>query len=531
MEVWKTVLVSIAEVMDLSISDSEDIVEEAACVAENSSDSGSLLISFENLRKEMKSLFQNISRHQVRARNQTTEKFKELRVDFDSLKSLIENCSPSVIQEVKTRRIPAMKLQNIEYVAGPDRAVIPLLTWAIIATVMSYVKAMPSLRFWVSDSMWSKMAAQDDVLDQSQGFAMLLFAAKNNAKVKLGTPPGRLWTFFMRRSLRSVIIAGKAKLFCKSDDVAQESAERETLGIPTSAISAVETAGLAKLPMEPEWLARFANSAHIIRAVEEVMLIYDAPSNDGSTVSGTTDTVSEGSLSRLRKRRKRSGIGIATENDLRKHAVKQIRSMCLERMNQGRTSVRAYLYRKPVFILYKIAKIKDVQLAPQQGYEIVLERARSSAETIDKDTPNVSEGIWDIPDACVQKRPGPEKKNVRALEDLEKKFPSLSATIFYKKQVQNEQNEVGPMDETLTNNGREYVSASEKVSFHEIGNEMLMEIFSCEDRTAVRSVSELSLKAVHVLAIALRGLVVTVLDQYSRERTPNYRNRDFCTWY
>ncbi len=61
--------------------------------------------------------------------------------------------------------------------------------------------------------------------------------------------------------------------------------------------------------------------------------------------------------------------------------------------------------------------------------------------------------------------------------------------------------------------GKEFITVTEKVAFHDVANEMLMEFFSFEDRASVLSVSQLSLKAVHVLAFALRGLVVSVLKE------------------
>ncbi len=58
------------------------------------------------------------------------------------------------------------------------------------------------------------------------------------------------------------------------------------------------------------------------------------------------------------------------------------------------------------------------------------------------------------------------------------------------------------------------------VSLHDAGSEMLMELFSCTDRASVLAVSKLSLKAIHVLAIALRGSIISSLDSCREPSTP-----------
>ncbi len=128
------------------------------------------------------------------------------------------------------------------------------------------------------------------------------------------------------------------------------------------------------------------------------------------------------------------------------------------------------------------------------------------------DTPNLERSIWNIPDACVGDSQDAYSKNGELLEDLKENFPSLRATITYKKQIEKEANVADPSMDPTRN--AEYVTVTQDVRFHDVALELMMEIHSCDSGSTILSTSQLSLKAVHVLAIALRALVVNVLDQW-----------------
>ncbi len=103
--------------------------------------------------------------------------------------------------------------------------------------------------------MWSKMLPHAEVLDNSQGLAMLLFAAKNNSKAKIATAPGRLWTFLLRRTLRTVIMSAKADLFIKTASAVQNDSTlpaSDSAGVSTSRVGPVRRSGAVELPLEPE---------------------------------------------------------------------------------------------------------------------------------------------------------------------------------------------------------------------------------------------------------------------------------------
>ncbi len=224
---------------------------------------------------------------------------------MNTIKTLAEELAGS--RETKGRRLPRQVLQLLPYAAGFDRAVSPLLTWSIIFTVMSFVRKMPSLKFLVSQSMWSKMMPHADFIDGSQGFAMLLFAAKNNSKAKMATPPGRLWTSLLRRALRTVIMSAKADLFKNAGAGAEADSvvpPNESIGPGTVSAECPERCGVGELPSEPDWLAQFRDNASIVRTVDESMRKLQGYTKDVSISSATADSVSEGPRGRTKKRQK-----------------------------------------------------------------------------------------------------------------------------------------------------------------------------------------------------------------------------------
>lgn len=356
-----------------------------------------------------------------------------------------------------------------------------------------------------------------DVLGNSQGFAMALFAARNNSKAKMGTAPGRMWTFILRRTLRTVLITAKADLFQRpistTADVPAAVGQESSGAVVTTQTG--ESAEKAKaLPMEPDWMSSFKDNASIIRAVDESMAKFEGSTREFSASSATADSVSEGPLFRPRKRKKVSGGEVDAEQETRLHVVKHIRSLWLEKMNNGRTAARIYLYKSLFFILDKIAQFKDVDRACQSGYSIKLHDQKSEIEDVEAERPHLEQTIWNISDAVVDKGPDTDSQNLHLLEELKKQFASLHATVTYKKQIEITVNEADP-SYTATRE-TQYISVNQHVSFHDVALEMLMEIHSCDSGASVLATSELSLKAIHILAIALRGLVVNVLNQWRR---------------
>ncbi len=161
----------------------------------------------------------------------------------------------------------------------------------------------------------------------------------------------------------------------------------------------------------------------------------------------------------------------------------------------------------------KLSSSNDVERAGLNGYKITLHSRQSVEENIEKDSVGLEQTIWDIPNTVVGRSPESDAKNGDLLEKLKKSFPSLSATISYKKLISTNINAAEPAMDGTRAGPVAYIPVVEEVFFHDVAAEMLMEIYLCEDSASVLAASELSLKAVHVLAIALRGFSVDVLGQ------------------
>ncbi len=426
--------------LDLNLSDEDEIVADDSRPHDDVGDSGVVLVAINALKVDMEKKIAelqknicDIAKDQAELKSIVARNAAEIGEELRNMKTIVEISSG---HESKPKRVSTIQLPHLVYAAGPDRASVPLLTWAIITTVISYVREMPPLRFWVSDAMWSKLAPHAEILQQSQGLAMILFSAKNNSKAKLGTPPGRLWTFLMQRSLRSGIIFARNNLFRKDQSVGSGSPQvprTDHMGIPTSAVSAPDAARSAVLPREPEWMVHFSKNIDIVRAVEDVFQKYGGCSSDVNLSSAPADSLSEGPSPRSKKRKKGTHGTVDAAHEQRKQAVKQMRSMWMEKMNHGRTAMRAYLYKTLVFILDMLSSFEDADVAASNGYKIVLGLDSSGRETITGQTSCLLGSIWDIPDAYGRGTADADKKNEDLLGRLKSDFSSLHATITYKK--------------------------------------------------------------------------------------------------
>lgn len=238
---------------------------------------------------------------------------------------------------------------------------------------------------------------------------------------------------------------------------------------------------------------------------------------EASASSATGDSSSEASP-RASKRRKTDDQEQDQERVFRQNVVTQIRSKWLEKLNFGRSGVRKYLYMELVCVLDRIATYKSVSVARTRGYEIILHGSDSDMEDIERDTPNLDRSIWNIPDAHVDGTAASDAKNMELRRKLAEKFPSLHATVCYKVRVHSVVDESDPGYNPDAHHTARIDSRREKISLHAVAQGVLMEIYGADSLEKVLSVSQLSLKAVHVIALAIRGLVVHVLDKFRDRR-------------
>lgn len=512
----------------MSVEEDMDLVNQDAAEGENDElsepgSNGGVAVSINLLRS-------SLTRKLERLRNVVSgicESHGKLNEKVDAIGQDVSDCAESVREIVefqkafqvrpnpraKRKTIPRIRFQDLNKVVSFNLASRPLLKFSIISTVLSFVHAMPCVRFWVSDDMWSKMFHYASVLSGSQGFAAILFSMRNNEKSLASTAPGKLWMFIVSGALQAVLSSARSKFRRAPTSAAGSGVTSAGTCAATSGTAVTGTAD--RRPVEPDWLAKFKSDTDVVSAVVDSMNRFSGVSNDVALSSGTLDAESQsGSGRRLSRKRKNPETEAYLETIERRDIVSQIRSSWLEPMSNCRQQVRKHLYLTLTSVLDKIVRHKSISKAREKGYEVILNDYESYMEDVEAEQPSLEESIWDIKDAHVDHLAAKDQRNMQMRKELERKFPSLHCKIVYKREIRSVGDGSPPNDGDTTGSGQRVESKTEEVSFHELAHGILMEAFLVESMESTLAVSELSLKAVHVIALALRGLVATVLNAY-----------------
>ncbi len=182
--------------------------------------------------------------------------------------------------------IPKVEISELVEVAGVTHAFVPLLTLNIISTVLSFVSSMPCVRSWVSDNMRTKLSKSPSVMNtvsMSQGFALIMFALKNNKKEILATPPGQLWQFVLSRALQEVVTTAKTSRY-------RPRRRRIPPPDPSSGEVTTEAGSSDSRPAELEWLSMFKVATEIEVAVRDSMRTFGGVSREAASASSGTET-------------------------------------------------------------------------------------------------------------------------------------------------------------------------------------------------------------------------------------------------
>ncbi len=113
-------------------------------------ESGPVLVAIESVRREVNARLDGL-KHEVslisRAQNRSNadDLSEEVRAGLSAIKTLAEELAGKGTTDAKPRRSPRQTLMLLPYAAGFERAISPLLTWSIIATVVSFVRKFPCL--------------------------------------------------------------------------------------------------------------------------------------------------------------------------------------------------------------------------------------------------------------------------------------------------------------------------------------------------------------------------------------------------
>ncbi len=189
-----------------------------------------------------------------------------------------------------------------------------------------------------------------------------------------------------------------------------------------------------------------------------------------------------------------------------------MRKNLLQNLTHGRTEARAYLYEHLLFAIQQIESFPTIASARQAGVEIVFPNA-SEEESAVCARESIPGSIWDIPFAKTtsvkvsrqrytsESDSGMQQENKKMLKDLQKKFPNRTVLVKYKRTVTPKIGTVTSPDDVIL------WPVQESVSLHAIAAGCLIEAFKCKDVDMLLSSAPFSLKAIHILAIGLRGLL------------------------
>lgn len=202
---------------------------------------------------------------------------------------------------------------------------------------------------------------------------------------------------------------------------------------------------------------------------------------------------------------KRKKMGLTGDHDkvleLVVYAILQTRKDFLAKLTTARNEARKILFKEVLFLVEKMSGYENLAAAKADGYwiEFVSVGAPSdlNAAQIAPDQ------LWQI-DLCervaVTDNEGDKankyKRNRVKFEEMAKKFPFLSVVLHWRKHATN------PVSAL-----REYLPMSESWSMHKIAADCLLAAYKYEDFDEFLSLSDLSLRALHLHAVGFYAML------------------------
>lgn len=356
------------------------------------------------------------------------------------------------------------------------RCVSPTLQWISILSVLSFIEHVPQVTSWFAPHERDRYKTLTTRLPGVSGLALLFFSKDpkdSNAHYK--SRDGYMWTFMLRWVFSTMIVAGRKTIF-------QKSATRE-----------------------PTWLTSFGSPSDTVREIQSRLRDFERVSDS------TPDKEGSGTLTASAKKRRRllSDCTPFRTIDLSKELLCRIKSSILCFLTQNRRNVKLFLFDKLLFLIEKIQTFDDPAAARQAGYFIEMSSAADSEELmpIDEVTPD---SVWNIPwmksGPFDSDDPARDRENEEAFLRIQASFPSLSATLYWNKDVRRSPADVEKDHADYRDHSLKW-PVSESVHLHDLAKGILMEYVRGKSSAQVLSSSTHSLMALHVLAIGLRALV------------------------
>lgn len=353
---------------------------------------------------------------------------------LDSPRQALGRSDSSARKKSYTRTHPHLGL-----IVEKERGTVPFLQWLSLVSVVSFVRQQPNARAWISEATFAKLGDGLAALSRASGLSVVLFSvAASDKNDRYHTDTGRAWSFLIRNVIISILWYAKQKLFTKQAPQVEVTPDAEI----SRHLTGQQDTCVLRIAM-PAWLQAMGRKKKIVRIVYDVENLIEAVRADASS----TTAAGEETAAPVRKKRKKVQEDIDEEAENCSSVVRQLRSKLTRTMSNGRTEARVQLYKNALFIMEKIRQYPSVEEAKASGYEVVFHPAADPVEEFIPSPENLRNSIWDIPNTRtvdIQER-GRELStaekttihewNASLLSALQAKFPSLTVTFKYKKNV------------------------------------------------------------------------------------------------
>lgn len=352
-------------------------------------------------------------------------------------------------------------LEHLNLITSVDKTQF-CMRWLSIFTLHSFARMYPGTAAWLPNETKAGIAPRSALIGSVSGLSLLFFSCQDSNWSRYQTSTGKLFTFFVASIISSAILEVRRTEF-----------------------------GPSRGRQVPEWMNAFGGAASTSRYCSDFCTLLDMTKKLLMTLNDT-ETI----MSAKRARGENMPDKFRKEKDF---AVWSVRQIIRVGLSYGRTEGRKHILEGFIFLIDKIMKGYDSRRdAAEDGYSIAFIPEMSEAENI---VPaKVLGTIWDISNAEASE--SDDRTNMSLLGKLAGDFPSLFLHLKYKRLILAEDG-VSKIPASVP----KYWKEDEKVSLHEIALKILTSIsLAAQNTKLVLRSSKLSLRAVHILAIGLRGL-------------------------
>ncbi len=344
--------------------------------------------------------------------------------------------------------------------------------WSTGFTINSFARSYPALWKWLPEETRNHHAPYSDLIANSSALSLLFFSCVDSNWERNMSGTGKLFTFLCASVISSAILEVRRTEF-----------------------------GVARGRVVPEWMAAFGGRASTAKYVWNYCMVLDSTKKILSRLR-SDDTY-------VRAKRARSEGPPDKFRADKDFAISSVRHILRNSLSYGRTEARKHILEGFMFLVDKIKTFPSIGQARDAGFMLKFVEEESEVESIVPE--NIADTIWDIGDCETVTGTEAElqKANNALLRKVAGDFPSLFLKLTWQRRIVAEDG-VSEIPEDIP----KYWQETQDVSLHEIALKILTSMsLAAKDTKLVMRSSKLTVKAVHILAIGLRGVVRQCLAQ------------------